>query len=430
MPDKRVVCVFTYGQSNAHAGGLRRVARADRLATREKPNSDRALMCNTGLLGADGEEFDESSITDLVAAEEDPERGESGGLSFMRYATRAEDAAGLPPNTYLYRTFGRGGTAIGKLRRGGVFYRHVPATLRQLKSIAERRREELHFPAFIFRQGEADASRETKPRRYRKAMAAIVDALAEDVREIIGQVPKPWMLLCVLSAPNQLSQATSEIAWAQMELVNAATLPIVPSICPYWMNGDYGFVTGQTAHWKPLAKAFIVEYEARALRILMEAVAVNPDIRLGDPVERRVFDGETWKTQLVPFETAPRTDPSSIVRTENRIVGKVFFAEGGLHIFTGFRAPARHHGFAWSGTENIVAVSTENSSAGSWWSVELDGWSGSGGVLSYAGTVTSPSIEDDGPSCHGDVFDNCREISLATGLPLRSGMLPWRARIT
>lgn len=425
MGDGRIIFVFTYGQSNAHAGGLRRVPISQRLATREQGAPSRTLMLNTGLLGVDGEQLNPESITDIVPASENESRGESGGSSFMRYATTIEDQSGRSENVYAYRTFGRSGTILGKLRKGGKFYSDIPTTLRLAQDLAERQGYALHIPGFIFRQGEADASKHTRPRRYRKMLKALADDLTAEITEITRQSTKPWMLLCVLSASSHASRYNSDIIQAQIETINTGGSRIVPSICPYWMNGDYGFITGQAAHWKPLAKAFIAEYEARAFRILLEALESNSEVQLGMPIRRLIFDGTAWKCAVVPFETAPRTKTSSIRRENNVITGDVYFSEGGLHIFSEFRPPARNHGFAWSGTENIVSVSTQNSGQRSSWRVELEGWNGRGGVLSYAATMSLGTASADSPSCHGDIFDYCKEVSIATGLPLRSGMLPF-----
>lgn len=423
-----IIVVLTYGQSNAHGGGLRNVSQADRVATKEVTLPQRALMLNTGLLGVDGWELQPSSITNIVTAREDAGRGESGGLSFMRYAVSTEDAAGLPARTYLYRTFGKSGTGIGQLSKGTQQYADVEETIRLTRKIVERAGRSICVPAFIFRQGEADIDA-IDFASYRSKFEKLADDVGADIKTITGQLVPSWMLLCVLSAPGLPDHSTSYITRAQIEAIGAENTRIFPSICPYWMNRDYGFIRDGAVHWKPLAKAFISEYEARAMRILTEALATNQNIRMGEPIVRRVFDGKNWRVETVPFESAPRTDPQSILRKGNTISGEVFFAEGGLHTFTGFRLPAKNHGFAWSGTESIVAVSTDNSGPRPRWQVELDSWSGGGGLLTYAVEISSTTSKDDGPACHGDIFDDCQEVSIATGLRLRSGMLPFWANV-
>jgi hypothetical protein len=432
MHDRSLTNVIVYGQSNAHAGGLQRVAEGRRTISSQLASTDRALMLNTGLLGVDGQELQPQSITHFVDAHEDAVRGESGGVSFMRYITCSEDAAGLASRKYLYRTFGKSGTGIVELSKGGKVYSDIPATLRAATDIAKSRGQGTCVPAVVYRQGEADAGG-IDPKVYRDMLLRLSRDLAHDILEITAQELAPWLMLCILSAPNHPSRKvhrkTSMIVRAQVDALEAGGARIFPSICPYWMNGDFGFITGQAVHWKPLAKAFIAEYEARALRILMEALALNPDIALGDGTSRRVFDGETWSMRAVPFETSPRTAPRTVSRQGHTLRGDVYYAEGGLHVFTGFRPAAENHGFHWSGSETIKRVTTENAGGRSSWIVELDDWSGRGGCLSYAAHMSPVSTADDGPSCYGDIFDDCKEVSIATGHQLRSGMLPFWADI-
>jgi hypothetical protein len=428
MHDESLINVIVYGQSNAHVGGLKRVPEGQRTVRAQFGPTDRTLMLNTGLLGVDGRDLQPETLTDFVAAQEDAVRGESGGISFMRYATGAEDAAGLAANKYLYRTFGKSGAAISELVKGGKIYSDILVTLRATRDIARRKAQRIFVPAVIFRQGEADAGG-TDTGIYRAALEGLAEDLAHDIQEITEQEISPWLLLCILSAPNHPKRKTSMITRAQVDALGADGVRILPSICPYWMNGAFGFISGQAVHWKPLAKAFIVEYEARALRILMEAMLGSADIRLGATISRRVFDGDTWSTRAVPFETSPRTNPRSVSRQGSTLRGDVYYAEGGLHVFEGFRPAAANHGFHWSGSEAIKFVTTENTAQQSSWIVELDGWTGRGGCLSYA-TNRSPGVPvDDGPSCYGDIFDDCKEVSLATGYNLRSGMLPFWVHI-
>ncbi len=428
---REIIFTIAYGQSNAEGGGLRRLRRAQRIATHGIIDGQRALMFNTGMLGTEQASFQPDAITSFVPAVEDPRRGESGGVSYMRYSLAYDLAKGDRDATYLYRTTGQSGESIRSLaNRKGVAFGNFMKTVRRAWTVASQSGMKLSIPHYLWDQGEADRKARMPGDAYFNELLTMHSRLSKHIHRRTRQERPLWMLMTILTAPSSRFglKTGPDISLAQVQACNGR-LTIAPVCSPYWFCGPFGYNPEQGVHWTPLGKAFLREFGARAARIVREAMECNPAARLGDPIRRRVYDGaaKRWVERTVLFETAPRTDLRSISRDGRTIVGEVFYAEGGLSIDPQDRPSAVDHGFEWSGEGGIEHVETENSGGRSRWRVVLD--HPSSGTLSYA--VTRQPIEDlTGAAMWGDVFDNCQEPSLAiSGKTLRQGMLPFRVYV-
>ncbi|WP_428311550.1 hypothetical protein [Hydrocarboniphaga sp.] len=428
-----LLLTIAYGQSNAEAGGLRKLGRGRVMPVSDVVDEQRAMMLDTGLLGVQGRVLDGASLSDIVPARENPASGESGGCAFLRHSLASDDALGQPATVYLYRSAGQGGRLLADLSEGSQAFQNFLTTVDRSVAIARGYGRSLWVPHFLWDHGEEDRKRATDPECYRRDMVELRRRLDQQIRERTGQLQPVWMLTTILVAPARRNANThSDITLAQ---VAALSEPGIAPVCsPYWFCGDYGFSEGQAVHWGPLAKALLREYGARAARIVREAVTRNPDIRLGMTIRRPVYDpgldggNGGWSLLEVPFETSPRTDPASIVRDGDRISGTVLYAERGLEIYIGDRGAAEHFGFEWTGSGHIIGVDVENQSSRSRWIVRLS--SGSSGRLSYATTFQARVGPANAPQKWGNIFDRCAEPSLAMpGLVLRQGMLPFSVLI-
>lgn len=417
--------IVPYGQSNAENGGLSSLALADRTVTSGVVDRHRALMVSTGLLGTGGTAVDPDDMTDLLPAEEDAILGESGGASFMRYATTVDDAVGLHGGAYIYRTCGQTGQSITVLVPGGTPYANLLDTVQRSAELAQLYGLQVRVPVIPWRHGEADADAMSQA-TYLANLNDLHEALVRDVQAITRQPVPVWLLLNPLVAADGTARNVTPVTLAQVQAIEQG-LTIAASCSPYWFHDTFGFNSGQNVHWAPLAKAHLVEFEARAMRIINEAMAQAPGARLGDLIWRAVYDGTDWQLARVPFETAPRTDSASVIRAGAIIEGVVPYAEGGLAIYTTERGAATNSGFAWtpdSGGTTISSVAIVDAGPiNARWRVTLSG--AAAGTLTYA-VAEQDATADGGPDSWGDLFDTCAEESIAVpGQTLRQGMLPF-----
>lgn len=413
-----------FGQSNAENGGLSSLDIEDRLETSGVVDRHRALMLDTGLLGTGGTVLDAGTLLDFKPAKESDVAGESGGASFMRYAITQDDAIGLYGGAYAYRTCGQSGQSITVLKSGGTPYANLLDTVQRSAELASLYGLNLRVPVVLWRHGEADADAMNQA-TYLGHLNDLHETLVRDVQEITRQPTPVWLLVNVLVAPDGTARGITPVTLAQVEAITQG-VTIAASCAPYWFHGTFGFNTGQSVHWKPLAKAHLVEFEARAARIISEAMAQAPGARLGDLIWRRVFDGTDWQLEEVPFETSPRI--GSAERTAAVIDVTVPYAEGGLSLYTAERGAATDSGFVWTPDSGVSAIDTvEIFDAGPINAIVRITLTDddSGGTLTYA-VAEQDATADDGPDCWGDVFDDCQEESLAIpGQSLRQGLLPF-----
>jgi Sulfotransferase family len=428
-----VTLTIAYGQSNAGAGGCGKLRKAERLFTHDAIGDPRALMFDTGLLGTEARPFDPDTVTGLSPAKENRRRGESGGVAFLRQTLIGDEAISPESATvHIYRACGRAGRVISELSAGSPPFQNLATVVDVARKLLEADGKHLVVPHILFDQGEADRRRPTSRDDYRATLAAMATDLALTITSLTGQRTPPWLLLSILADANRSPHPRpADICLAQIDSLDAG-LQIAPVCCPYWFDGDHGFLEGQSVHWSPRGRALLREYGARAARIVGEAIAHNPDVRLGDPIARHVHEIDaagqlSWHLRTTPFETSPRTDPHSIRRDGRFVSGRVFYAEGGLRLCDQLRPMARNAGFAWSGPGRIAAVTIENTATESRWRVELT--EASEGILSYAITPQT-STSTTGPDSWGNIFDRCNEPSIVVpGMTLTQGMLPFSANI-
>jgi hypothetical protein len=414
------------GQSNSEAGGLNKIKPRRRVVTLGNVNANRALMLSTGYLGSESAHFDSKAVTGFVPGEE--KERESGGASFSRKILADLDEIDGRLDSIVYQTFGQTGQMLKALSKGSVPFSNFIAGVVCASDITKRRGEVFEFHSYGFRHGEKDRKLVTPPNQYLTRLLALEADIRGDVSKKLRREFSPWMILCVLTAPVRGLISKPAITLAQV-LAFERGKTIAPSCCPYWFNGPYGFIKGQAVHWTALGKALLVEYEARAARIVMEARKGNRGARSSQTITRHVFDGDRWTKQKVPFETSPRTDRRSVRISGKTIHGELFYAEGGLSIYPDYRGGAANSGFTWDGGEQIQKVEIDNSGARPRWILHFDAPPSPGSLLSYAITA-QPGPADCGPSAYGDLFDNCREMSYAIpGFQLRQGMLPFRFRV-
>lgn len=435
-PDVRPALELTlaFGQSNSGAGGARKLAKAERLFTRGPLEDRRARMFNTGLLGTEGEAFEPDSVRGFSPVQEDGNRGESGGYSFLRYTLSSEAAvpSAEDDTTYLYRACGQSGRLLSELCEGTVPLDNLFKVVEKARDLASGDGRRLIVPQILFDQGEADRRKRTRRKVYLPLLLKTASTIIRGVAARTGQDRPAWMLLSILadaSRPN--APRPADVCLAQVEALDAG-LTLAPVCCPYWFDGDHGILEGQSVHWSPKGRALLREYGARAARIVREAVAQNPRVRLGDSIQRQVYGVdeagvEAWSLATVPFETSPRTDPRTVVRTGKTVRGRVIHAEGGLRLTDAHRPFAKHYGFNWTGEGEISSVFVENTEEGSFWVVELT--EPSPGRLSYAVTAQTETSAT-GSDSWGNVFDDCREPSLtAPHLVLTQGLLPFEVGV-
>lgn len=431
---------LSYGESNSENGGL---ASTGLVATEGVINRHRALMFSTGYLGSQGTAVNVSALGDFIPGVEvdSASAGESGGSSFLRKTLADATAIGLPDMAIVYRTTGMSGQTIATGDKVGlgdpaqIPYQNFGATIGAGITTAALYAKRLRVPHFNWTQG-YNEDQSTAVSYYEPLQVALIDNLQREIVSRTGQAVMPWMLIDILVA-SDIGGYRSGVALAQVAALTYRKCA-APTCASYWFNGSYGFNTGQNVHWKPVGKALLKEYTAKAGRIVREAMAQNPDALQGgfdddgnwvdaDLIWRWVYNGddEIWERKLTPFETSPRANPDSFQISGSTITFRVPYAEGGLSIWDDLRGPATDYGFAWSGAQTITNVTVGTGETDILVTITFSGAPTAGQTLTYA-IADTDTTADAAPSAWGDLFDNCAEPSLAVdGLTLRQGLLPF-----
>lgn len=437
---------LSYGESNSENGGL---SSTGNVATAGDIDKHRALMFSTGYLGTQGVAVSPDTLADFVPGHEvdSSSAGESGGSSFLRKTLADTDALGLPETAMVYRTCGTsgqtiwtGGGKIGLSDPSQIPYQNFVATVARAVIVAALYGKRLVIPHYNWTQGFNEALA-VSVGYYYPYLIDLIDNFQREITSRTGQRVPPWMLIDVLTASDQ-GGYRSGAALAQVDAFSTRRC-VAPTCCSYWFNGTYGFNTGQNVHWKPVGKALLKEYTAKAGRFVREAMAQNPLARLGgydaddtwydaDLIWRWVYNGDDdiWEFKQTPFETSPRAKPGSFQISGSTITFRVPYAEGGLSIWDDLRGPATDYGFAWSGAQTITNVTVGAGEIDILVTITFSGAPTSGQTLSYAIEETDTTA-DAAPAVWGDLFDNCAEPSQAVpGLTLRQGLLPFSVVVT
>ena len=431
---RRIRGVFNYGQSNSVWGGLG--GGHPSVCITSVVDQYRAFMVNTGYMGTQATETNQAEIVDFIPGMEKwakkGEKGTVGGSSFLRKVLRDQDSIGLPEDVWVVRCTGESGQRISRLGEGWVPMTNTIATVSSMKEISETQYGMgFDVPFIRFAQGEADAAEETPKETYKTSLKTLVSYTNRAIKQKTRQQRETYFGLDILVAPDGTNRNITDITIAQVEILDDASIPVVPNCSPYWFSASVGFISGQTVHWSANGKDHLVEFAARAMRICNEAPF---GARLGDTINRYVYNPNLttspWELKEVPFETSPRANLTSFQRSANKITFTVPYAEGGLSKYEGYRGAATNDGFKWSGPEVYqgVSISGGETNVG----VEVfftSDVSTAGGLLTYA-VEPQENTQDSAPDCFGSLFDNCQEPSYAKpGRTLRQGLLPFSVSV-
>lgn len=234
------------------------------------PNPRCALMPNDlwGTRGAGELSEDPDSITGFVPARErEGPAPLATGLFGETHVTAelAQLCAWNPGGTYVGRSSGASGKAIGELGRGTRSYANALSDLRRFTAVAANRGAKLVVQGISFIHGEKDRQANTYPGDYVSRMNQLVAQTNADWRGITGQ-SQP-IRYGILQLSTNATGKPSDIVQAQYDIaLSPGANPLVDLIAPRYIfppNSTVPQPPGDGLHLSAAGYAWMGEYIAK-----------------------------------------------------------------------------------------------------------------------------------------------------------------------
>lgn len=325
---QKIEFIHEGGQSNSIGGGAANLAVGEKTFTLVNPHPENCLMFNSGARGAMSNSVTEAELSSFVSIVEVAEdgRGETHGSGITFSLFEKNFARNLPDKKYVYRSNGRGGTAIVDLLKGSSYpmYANGIAEVQAAVDIAAEDDNEIVMRAFFWTQGEQDRADNVTRADYATMLNQYISDYRTDVSALLPDSNPE--LYCIINqlCVNKGGSTRNLIHLAQYDVM--VSNPFCTIATPTY---HLAFGAQEGVHFTPLSNAITGEYMAKAYHSLERGFEWNP------------------------------VHPTSFTVSANEILIDFYTPCGALQFNLSHRIKANNYGFEYSDDASNTIVDVE-----------------------------------------------------------------------